>query len=85
MPLLLLIVDWGIRAIMALIVVASLLTWFQHDPRKPVVKLLNAIVEPLLHPIRALLPPLEGMDFSPAVAILILYLLQTMIRRSIAP
>jgi len=81
MPLLLLIVDWGIRALMALIVAVSLLSWFRHDPRNMSIRLLHGIVDPLLHPIRAVIPPLEGMDFSPVVAILVLYLLQTLIHQ----
>lgn len=82
--LLLLIVVWGIKTLMILIIIASLLSWFSPDPRNPLVKLLHGIVDPLLHPIRAILPPLGGMDFSPLVAILILQFLQSLLRSSVS-
>lgn len=83
MPYIVILVDWGIQALVLLVIVSSLLSWIKFDPRNPLVRLLQAIVEPLLHPIRAMLPSAGGLDFSPAVAILILYLLQSMIHYSI--
>lgn len=83
MPSLLIIVDWLIEALQLLIIVSSLLSWFPISPGNRVVRLLHALVEPLLHPIRALLPTTLGMDFSPLVAILILWLLQSVLHRSI--
>ena len=83
MPSLLIIVDWLIEALQLLIIVSSLLSWFPISPGNRVVRLLHALVEPLLHPIRALLPTTLGMDFSPLVAILILWLLKSVLRSSI--
>lgn len=85
MPFLLLnIVAWGIKALMILIIITSLLSWFRPDPRNPVVKLLHGIVDPVLHPIRAILPPMGGFDFSPLVAILILQFLQSLLSPSVS-
>jgi YggT family protein len=70
---------WGIQALILLVVVASILSWFRPDPRNPLVRLLNAVVEPLLHPIRAIIPATGGMDFSPMLAILILWFLQNLL------
>ena len=39
-------------------------------------KITNAITEPLLAPIRRILPPLGGMDFSPLVLILLIYFIK---------
>ena len=47
------------------------------------VRLLTRIVDPVLHPIRALLPSTMGMDFSPMVAILILWMLQNLLHQSL--
>jgi len=74
-----LFVDFLIRAIMMVVVISSLLSWFQLDPRNPLVKLIQGIVGPILHPIQALMPPLGGIDFSPLVAILLLGLLRSLI------
>lgn len=84
MPLLVHIVNWVIEILIALILVASLLSWFRPDPRHPLVKLLHALVDPLLHPIRAVVPPLGGLDFSSFIAMIILWLLQSLIQHSVA-
>jgi YggT family protein len=80
MPLFVLIVIW---ALSVLLIVSSLLSWFQPDPRNPLVKLLHAIVDPLLLPVRAVLPPLGGMDFSPLVVMIILWILRGMLARAV--
>jgi len=77
---LLFIVDHLINALIILIVVSSILSWFTPDRRNPLVRLVNGIVEPLLHPIRAILPTLGPLDLSPMVAIAILWLLQNLLR-----
>ena len=85
MPInLLAIVDWGIRGLMTLIVVASLMSWFRPDPRNPLVRLLHGIVDPVLHPMRAILPPVGGFDFSPVVAILILSFLRSLLQHTVS-
>ena len=79
MPLVVLIVEKGIGLLTLIILATSLMSWVQPDPRNPIVRTLHAITDPILHPIRAILPAMGGMDFSPLVAILILSLLQKLI------
>lgn len=76
---LLFIVDHIINALIILIVVSSILSWFSPDPRNPLVRIVHGVVEPLLHPIRTILPTLGPLDLSPMVAILILMLLQRLL------
>jgi YggT family protein len=83
MHFLVLIADKLILLLIMLIFITSLLSWVQPDPRNPMVRLLHGIVDPVLHPIRSLLPTAMGMDFSPMVAILILYVLQNLIHGSL--
>ena len=45
-----------------------LLSWIQIDPRNPIVNIVFQLTEPLLAPIRRMLPQTGGMDFSPMVA-----------------
>ena len=45
-----------------------LITWFQVDPYNPIIRILFQLTEPLLAPIRRLLPQTGMMDFSPIVA-----------------
>jgi YggT family protein len=83
MPLLVHIVDYAINVLMLLILVSSLLSWFSIDPRHWAIKLLTGIVDPVLHPIRTVLPATMGLDLSPLVAILILGLLRRLIYSSV--
>lgn len=77
---LLFIVDHIINALIILIVISSIMSWFHPDPRNPLVRLVNAIVEPLLHPLRAILPTMGPLDLSPMAAMAILWLLQNLLR-----
>ncbi len=84
MPFVIILADWAIQILIFLIVVCSLLSWFQPSPRHPLVRLLHAVVDPVLHPIRAILPSTMGMDFSPMVAILILWMLQRLLQQGLS-
>jgi YggT family protein len=54
------------------IFVRAILSWFQMDPRSPLIQALDSITEPILEPIRRVMPRLGMIDFSPLVAILLL-------------
>lgn len=56
-----------------------LLSWFQIDPYNPIVRILYTLTEPILRPIRQILPPAGMMDFSPLVAFLLLFALQNVL------
>ncbi len=48
-----------------------LLSWVQLDPQNPLVNLVHQLTEPLLAPIRRLLPQTGMMDFSPMIAFIV--------------
>jgi YggT family protein len=52
--------------------VRVLLSWVQVDPNNQLVKIIYQLTEPLLAPIRRLLPQGGGMDFSPLVAFIVI-------------
>lgn len=54
------------------IVIASSLLSFFMSPYHPVREALDRIVAPLLNPIRNIMPPAGGLDFSPLILILAL-------------
>lgn len=54
----------------------ALLSWFDPGFRNPISRFLFDITEPILGPIRRLMPGAMMIDFSPFVAILLLQLLQ---------
>lgn len=62
------------------IIARSLLPWFRVNPYHPAVQLLIQITEPLLAPIRRSIPSIGGLDFSPMVALLILWFAEQLVR-----
>ena len=59
-----------------IVFVAVILSWFPVDRRNPLVRLLHRLTEPVLEPIRRLLPPIGGLDLSPMVLLIVLQLLK---------
>ena len=62
----------------------SILSFFpiRYDsPLAPVVRLLHQITEPVLAPIRRMLPPMGGLDLSPLVVIIGLQILASVLVR----
>jgi YggT family protein len=58
-----------------------LLSWFPNvDRSNPLIQLVYDITEPVLRPIRDLLPPSGMIDFSPLVVFLIIQVLLTILR-----
>ena len=54
----------------------ALLSWFPVDPRSPLVSVLNEITEPILAPLRRVVPRIGMIDITPMVAIFVLYIIQ---------
>jgi YggT family protein len=56
------------------IIAAAVISWVTPNPYNPVVRLLRRLTEPVLAPIRQLLPPWKtfGLDFSPMIIILLI-------------
>lgn len=61
------------------IIIRVLLSWVRIDPYHPLIRLLDQITEPILAPLRRLLPTAGGLDFSPIIAIVLLSLVQRLI------
>ena len=58
-----------------LILIRALVSWVNPDPYNAIVQFLYRMTEPILQPIRKMLPPM-GIDISPIVAFLILIFLR---------
>lgn len=57
------------------LIARAVVSWVNADPWNPIVRFLHQVTEPVLRPIRRLLPR-TGIDFSPVVVILGIYFLQ---------
>lgn len=61
-----------------IIIIRAVVSWSRPDPRQPLVGLLVQITEPILKPLRALVPParLGGIDLSPILAIIVIQIVR---------
>ena len=58
---------------------AVIVSWIQLPPTHPVATFLRTMTEPLLAPIRRILPPMGGLDFSPLALLAALRLVRSMV------
>jgi len=62
------------------VLVRSLMSWFPIDRNNQFVRMLDTITEPLLDPVRRLLPRTGMIDFSAMIVIIVLYLMISVVR-----
>ena len=60
-----------------------ILSWIQPGGYNPVLGLINQLTEPLMAPARRLIPPFGGLDLSPIVIFIFLYLTLMLVVRPI--
>ncbi|MDY6874602.1 MAG: YggT family protein [Chloroflexota bacterium] len=58
----------------------ALLSWVRISYYHPVARFLVQITEPVLAPLRRYIPPISGMDFTPMVALLILWFVEQLLQ-----
>jgi YggT family protein len=83
---------WSIIGVTALflkvfffaLIISVILSWVAQGSHNPTAMLINQICEPLLSPIRRILPSMGGLDLSPIVAFLILNLIDMLVIRNLA-
>lgn len=73
------IIAWLLLALQTVVLVHAVLSWVQVRPDNPVAVALSVVCEPLLAPIRQVLPSAGGLDFSPLVAIILLQFLRAFV------
>ncbi len=58
------------------VVAAVVISWLQLPASNPIAQIIDTLTEPALKPIRRVLPPVSGIDFSPMVLLLGLQILK---------
>ena len=81
MPELIGFLGWLLGLYSWVIIAAALISWVSPDPRNPIVMFLRQVTEPVLAPVRRLLPPWTtgGLDFSPLIVILAIQFVERVI------
>jgi YggT family protein len=72
-----------LRVLMGAIFLRAILSWFQLDPRNPLITVLDQITEPILMPLRRIVPRLGMIDITPMIAIFLLLFLSQVIEQGI--
>jgi YggT family protein len=57
-----------------------LLPWFGVDYYNPIMRFLIQITEPLLAPLRGYVPPVGGLDFTPMIALILLWVFEQLLQ-----
>lgn len=69
---------------MWVIIIRALISWVNPDPYNPIVQILYKITEPVLNPVRRLVPMYNiGIDLSPLIVILIIIFLRSFLVASL--
>ncbi len=62
------VINFLFTAFNFIILIRVVLSWVNVDPYNPLVRMIYQITEPVLAPIRRIVPPMAGLDFSPLIA-----------------
>ena len=74
-------IGWLLDLYSYVIIAAALISWVSPDPRNPIVQFLHRITEPVLAPVRRMLPPWKtgGLDLSPIIVLLAIQFIERVI------
>lgn len=70
----------AVEQVLVLLVIVSVILSFFMSPYHPVRVAIDRIVDPLLRPIRRVLPTLGAFDFSPLVLIILVQLIGALLK-----
>jgi YggT family protein len=78
-------IGWLLSLYSWIIIAASLMSWVSPDPRNPIVMFLRQVTEPVLMPVRRMLPPWKtgGLDLSPLIVLLVIQFVERVILPSL--
>jgi YggT family protein len=78
------LVDLVITVLIFLTIARSLFSWIDPALRTPVGRILRDITEPIIAPIRQVVPTAGALDFSPMIAVFVLIILRQMLNTAFA-
>jgi YggT family protein len=63
------------------IIIRAILSWFPISPSNPIIVILSYITEPIIAPLRRIVPRIGMVDLTPFVAIVILMIITWLLNR----
>ncbi|MFC1963343.1 YggT family protein [Chloroflexota bacterium] len=73
------IIAYIIDALTFLIFLRVIFSWFQVSPRNSLVMFIYQLTEPILAPLRRIIPPIGMMDITPLIAVVLLRIISAII------
>lgn len=70
---------WALSVTLWLIIIQVILSWV--NPNSPITPLLHALTQPIMAPVRRLLPATGAIDFSPLVVLILIQILSMVVQR----
>ena len=67
------------------VIARSLLSWFPVDQSSPLYQMRFRVTEPIIEPIRRVMPGNGMLDLSPMIAMMLLIVMQYMVAMLVAP
>lgn len=77
-------IDMLFTVLIFAIVGRALLSWFNVGPGNPIGRILYEITEPILAPLRRVIPMIGMLDITPIVAILLLSFMQNLLLQAVS-
>jgi YggT family protein len=74
--------NWIVYGFMGLLIIEVIFSWI--NPQAPLAPFVRALNDPLLRPLRRVIPPIGGIDFTVLVALILLQIVQYLLRQSFA-
>ena len=75
----------ALSQLLVLLVIVSVILSYFMDPYHPVRRAIDSVVEPLLSPIRRVVPLIGMLDFSPLILIILIQVVSNLIIRFLIP
>jgi YggT family protein len=76
------LLSYVLTAMQIAIIARALFSWFDPTGRTPIGQILLKVTDPIIVPIRRLLPSAGFVDFSPMVALIAIIILQRLLGRA---
>lgn len=77
------VIQLGVYVFIFAMLIRVILSWIQPGAYNPVLVLINQLTEPLMAPARRFIPPFGGLDISPMLVFIFLYLTLMLVVRPI--
>ena len=61
------------------LLIRIVLSWVPHNPYNQAIRFLYKITDPVLNPVRKIIPPFKGIDLSPVVVFFALGIIKKMV------